>query len=58
MWLDERRGYEGQMRTVTYRGGVCRLESGPEDEFWAVAGPPGDEDDEPWRRPSVRLRCH
>ena len=46
VWLDERRGYEGQMRTVTYRDGVYRVESGPEDEFWAVAGPPDDEDDE------------
>lgn len=33
------------MRTVTYRGGVYRIESGPENEFWAVVGPP-DEDDE------------
>jgi hypothetical protein len=45
VWLDERRGYEGQMRTVTYRDGVYRVESGPEDEFWAVADPPDGEDD-------------
>jgi hypothetical protein len=58
VWLGGRRGYEGQMRTVTYRGGVNRIEPGPEDEFWALAGPPDDEDDEPWRRSSVRLRRH
>jgi hypothetical protein len=46
VWLDERRGYEGEMRTVTYRGGVYRIESGPENEFWAVVSPPDDEDDE------------
>jgi len=27
------------MRTVTYRGGACRPESGPEDEFWAMGRP-------------------
>ena len=46
VWLDERRGYEGQMRTVTYRDGVYRIESGPENDFWAVVDPPDDEDDE------------
>jgi len=46
VWPDERRGYEGRMRTVTYRDGVYRVESGPEDEFRAVADPPDDEDDE------------
>lgn len=46
VWLDERRGYEGQMRTVTYRDGVYRIESGPEDDFWAVIDAPDDEDDE------------
>ncbi len=46
VWLDERRGYEGQMRTVTYRDGVYRIESGPEDDFWAVVDPPDDDDDE------------
>lgn len=43
VWLDERRGYEGQMRTVTYRDGVYRIESGPEDDFWAVVDLPDDE---------------
>ena len=35
VWLDEHRGYEGQIRTVTYRDSVYRIESGPEDDFWA-----------------------
>jgi hypothetical protein len=34
------------MRTVTYRDGVYRIESGPENDFWAVVDPPDDEDDE------------
>jgi hypothetical protein len=46
VWLDERRSYEGRMRTVTYRGGVYRIESGPENDFGAVVDPPDDEDDE------------
>ena len=46
VWLDERRGYEGQMRTVSDRDGVDRIESGPEDDFWAVIDAPDDEDDE------------
>jgi hypothetical protein len=44
VWLDEHRGYEGQMRTVTYRDGVYRIESGPEDDFWADSA--DGEDDE------------
>jgi len=28
------------MRTVTYRDGVYRIESGPGDDFWAVIDPP------------------
>jgi hypothetical protein len=28
VWLDERNPYEGQIRTVTYCGGVYRIESG------------------------------
>ncbi len=34
------------MRTVTFRPGVYRIESGPGSDFWAVVDPPDDEDDE------------
>jgi hypothetical protein len=34
------------MRTFTYRDGDDRIESGPENEFWAVVGSSDDEDDE------------
>ncbi len=46
VWLDEHRGHEGQMRTITCRDGVYRIESGPEDDFWAVLDRPDDEDGE------------
>jgi len=31
------------MRTVTYRDGAYRIESGPDNDFWAVVDPPDDE---------------